>query len=222
MGEAQQENEKERELAFYAAALDAFYTTSLEYDKSLFALSAGGVGLLVTLLTTVGITSLAELVGYLSGILCFVVTLGIVLVIFKRNKDHIVAVVNRTEKIEDRTLSRLDMAARWTFGLGATCCAFVGIFAAVYSYNHPKEGDMAETKKTTSSPVTTGDSIDGIRNLRPDVLQKSFHGVEQLRPQTSSNASSAATQSAQPTSSTAQTGGSTPSASAGPAPTKGN
>jgi hypothetical protein len=48
------EMHRERELAFYAASLDAFYNTSLEYDKGLFALCAGGLGLLVTLLTTVG------------------------------------------------------------------------------------------------------------------------------------------------------------------------
>ena len=82
--------EQEKEVAFYAASLDAFYTTALEYDKGLFALAAGGLGLLVTLLTTVGIVSLYELVAYFIGIGAFTFALAVVLWILRFNKTHIV------------------------------------------------------------------------------------------------------------------------------------
>ncbi|KGS74745.1 hypothetical protein X976_1921 [Burkholderia pseudomallei MSHR7500] len=223
-----QQLDNDREIAFYAAALNAFYTTSLEYDKSLFTLSAGGVGLLVTLLTTVGITSAWELAGYLTGISCFVVSLSLLLVIFKKNKDHIVRVVSRTDDIHDKTLKRLDVAAQWAFGLGAMCTAIVGILAAIYSYEHPKGTEMTENKKPTSSPTWTGDSAEGIRNLRPDVmkdpLQKSFTGVERLRPQASNGAAPTgtqptATQSVRPASSPAPaTANSTPTSAGTPVP----
>jgi hypothetical protein len=37
---------KKKEIAFYTAGVTAWYNTSLEHDKSLFTLSAGGIGLL--------------------------------------------------------------------------------------------------------------------------------------------------------------------------------
>lgn len=49
------EIEQQKSVEFYAAGINAWYNTSLEHDKSIFSLSAGGIGLLITLLTTVGL-----------------------------------------------------------------------------------------------------------------------------------------------------------------------
>ncbi|AME23713.1 hypothetical protein [Burkholderia sp. PAMC 26561] len=212
MGDIPQPQPDAREVEFYAAALNAFYTTSLEHDKSVFTLSAGGVGLLVALLTSsVGITSFAELVAYLTGILCFVLSLALLLVIFRLNKNHIVAVVSGDDKLESNFLKYLDIAAMTAFGLGAMCAGVVGVLGAVHIYEI-KENKMAESKKPTTTWAVVGDSVDGIRQLRPDVMQKSFNGIEKLRPQATAGASSTTATAAKPTASTPSASGS-PSAS---------
>ncbi|PKF49010.1 hypothetical protein AT251_22010 [Enterovibrio nigricans] len=48
---------KEKEVEFYAATVGAWLNTKFELDKSLLTLSTGAIGLLVTLLTTVGASS---------------------------------------------------------------------------------------------------------------------------------------------------------------------
>ena len=54
---AQNEIDEQKKIEFYAASVAAWYESSLEHDKSLLTLSAGGIGLLITLLTTVGLGS---------------------------------------------------------------------------------------------------------------------------------------------------------------------
>ncbi|WP_207005177.1 hypothetical protein [Trinickia mobilis] len=208
----QQENQQEapvdneREVAFYAAALDAFYTTSLEYDKGIFTLAAGGLGLLVTLLTTVGLTSRIELVAYLVGIVAFTVTLVLLLWIFRLNKSHIIAVVGGNDELSTRQLRIIETASMIVFGVGIICAAVVGVLAATDSYN-TKVKAMTDNKKP-SAPIVRNDSVQGIKNLRPDVLQKSFIDAGKLRPQASTGASAPAT--AKPAASTPQASGAAP------------
>ena len=53
---------QQKEVEFYATSVTAWYNTALERDRGLFTLSAGGIGLLLTLLTTVGLKDLALVV----------------------------------------------------------------------------------------------------------------------------------------------------------------
>lgn len=59
----EERNTQEKDIQFYAASVTAWFNTRLEHDKSLLALSAGGIGLLVTLLTTVGVKSIESFNG---------------------------------------------------------------------------------------------------------------------------------------------------------------
>jgi hypothetical protein len=192
----------ERDIAFYAAALDAFYTTSLEYDKGIFTLAAGGLGLLVTLLTTVGLTSRIELFAYLIGIVAFTVTLALLLWTFRLNKSHIIAVVGGDDELSTRQLRIIEAASMIVFGVGIFSAAVVGVLAATDSYN-TKVKAMTDSKKD-SGPIVRNDSVQGIKNLRPDVLQKSFIDADKLRPRASTGASAPVTQNVRPAASSPQ------------------
>ena len=87
-----------KEVEFYAANVEAWFNTRIEHDKSLLTLSAGGIGLLITLLTTVGASSIQILLLYGFAILFFLVCIISVLIIFKRNSDHLVNVVQGKEE----------------------------------------------------------------------------------------------------------------------------
>ncbi|CAJ3336335.1 hypothetical protein [Burkholderia pseudomallei] len=183
----------ERDVAFYAAALDAFYTTSLEYDKGLFTLAAGGLGLLVTLLTTAGLTSVAELVAYLIGIAAFAVALFLKLWTFQLNKVHIIHVVQGTDQLSNEKLKKVDSAAMGAFAVGVVCAAVVGVLAAIDSFDKVKQ--MADKKPT--SPIVRSDSVNGIKKVRPEVLEESYANAGKLRPRASSDAAASAPQNVQ-------------------------
>ena len=72
----------QKDIQFHAGSVAAWYASSLEFDKSLLALSAAGIGLLLTLLTTDRITSVVMVVLYVIAIIFFLASLLSVLAIF--------------------------------------------------------------------------------------------------------------------------------------------
>ena len=211
--------EDQKKVAFYAAAVTAWFATSLEHDKSLLTLSAAGIGLHLTLLTTVGIRSTEALVLYIFAIICFAASLLIVLGMLDRNKKYIERIV-RSEDITktDISLARMDASAKFIFGLGVFCTAIVGISAAIFSYSD-KDRPMAEKQKPTPS-VPIFDSFNGAAKLQPtkSLLKESFSGAASLQPAASQPAAQATT--AQPQAPTPAAQAQTPTQSPPPAATK--
>ena len=191
---------KQQEVEFYAAGVTAWYNTRLEHDKSLLALSAGGIGLLITLLTTIGVSSAKGLALHLLAMFSFLLCLGAILIIFKKNSKHIEDVLKTgTQPFDDPLLAKLDNIAIAAFAAGIIFSSVIGVSAAINSYSN-KEKAMANENKQKTSFV---DSVNGVSNLKPTgELNKSFNGVNTLKPaapQGSSNANVGVTQPATPT-----------------------
>jgi hypothetical protein len=178
-----QEIEEQKSVEFYAAGVNAWYNTSLEHDKSVFALSAGGIGLLITLLTTVGLNSSVMLHLYIGAILCFFVSLICILIVFRRNRAHIEQVLTSKNVASDPALGKLDLVALVAFGIGAALAALIGISAAVSSFEKGK-AVATENKSQTPTPVPLRESFNGVQNLQPQTeFTKSFNGIGGLQPQ---------------------------------------
>ena len=135
----------QKEVEYYAAQVNAWLNTKFEHDKSLLTLSAGGLGLLITLVSTIGIKSIESLIVYIIALMAFVICLGTLLWIFKRNAKHLEDVVNG--KVDgDSLLVILDNVAIASFLIGVLFSSVIGIFTAFYSYNE-KEDVLADDKK---------------------------------------------------------------------------
>ena len=119
----------EKDVEFYAASANAWFNTKLEYDKSLLVLSAGAIGLLITLLTTVGVSSFTLLVVFFASIVSFVVCLITVLAIFFRNAKHLEELISG-KKTNDTILGFLDSLSISTFILGVILASFIGLETA--------------------------------------------------------------------------------------------
>lgn len=177
----------EKDVEFYASNLDAWFNTSLEFDKSILALSAGGIGLLVTLLTTIGLSSALILVLYVIAILAFLIALASVLFVFRRNRTYIENVVTGKSAESDRYLVVADKAASVAFGAAVTLTAFIGVATAITSYTS-KEQSMGKDQKITVGNVTVDtmnirESFNGAAKLQPTVdFTKSFNGAANLKP----------------------------------------
>jgi len=172
--------EQEKEVQFYSAAVNAWFGTRIEHDRSLLTLAAGGIGLLLTLLSTVGVRSSEGAVLYSATLLSFLICLGSVLWIFRRNSTHLQEII-KNNVAGDAILRTLDAVAIGSFFLGAILSSIIGITVAVHSLHSSEENMSGENK---SIGGLTQDSFDGVTNLRPGAtdMTKSFEGATALRP----------------------------------------
>ncbi|HTW39044.1 MAG TPA: hypothetical protein VMD49_10790 [Steroidobacteraceae bacterium] len=184
-------NQKEKEIEWYAAALDAWYSTRLEHDKSLLTLASGGIALLVGLLSTEGVKSVESLILFVLALTSFALCLAAVLWIFSRNSTHIEDAVNR-DVSHDPILAALDAVAVSTFLAGVVFSCVIGLAAAVRSLNTGASSMPVDDRKV----VYANDSVNGIHAMKPgiDKLSKSFNGTLNLAPKQGTTLSQAPAQ----------------------------
>lgn len=193
MSDTQQDINQMKEVEFYAANLNAWFNTRFEHDKSLLALSAGAVGLLITLISTVGVRSIETLILYILALACFVVCLGALLWIFRRNAKHLEDVVRETA-INDQLLNILDRVAVASFMFGVILSSIIGTSTAIHSYIE-KASEMTDKPKLQNRAIAQ-DSINGITSMRPagEPATSSVSGISNMKP-AASQPSSTPTQS---------------------------
>lgn len=199
----------QKEVEYYASSVNAWFNTSLEHDKSILTLAAGGIGLLITLLTTIGLSSAEALVLYIGAITSFLVALISVLVVFRHNRTYIEQVLTGKVVGNDPVLAKADSIALWAFGVGVVFTAVIGIATAIHSYTSKEKTMSNEPTKSTQS-VPLRESFNGAPNLQPAIEQRSFNGASNLQPQPiASTATPVVSTPAPATSSTSQSQGGT-------------
>jgi hypothetical protein len=119
---------KAKSVEYYAASVNAWFNTSLEFDKSMFALSGGGIALLVSLLSNVKTLPLFLL--FIAAIACFIVTTGLLLAVFQKNKPYAMRLA-QNEHADSSLLDALDMAAKIFFGLAVLLTVILGVAIAM-------------------------------------------------------------------------------------------
>ncbi len=182
---------KQKSIEFYAASVNAWYTSALEHDKSIFGLAAGGIALLITLLTTIGFEGAITFTLFFVAVLSFLVTITCLLLVFRLNQDYIEKTLSAGSLVVDPKLQSLDRAARWSFWIGVLFAAAVGFSAAFTSFEkkrNEKEVTMANDKSSQNKSVPTFESFHGTARLSPE-FTKSFHGVGGLQPAASTTSS---------------------------------
>jgi hypothetical protein len=167
----------QKDVEYYASSVNAWFNTSLEHDKSILTLAAGGIGLLITLLTTIGLSSAEALVLYVGAITSFLVALISVLVVFRHNRTYIEQVLAGKAAGNDPVLAKADSIALWAFGAGVVFTAVIGIATAIHSYTSKEKAMSNEPTKSTQA-VPLRESFNGVASL-----QKSFNGAANLQSQ---------------------------------------
>lgn len=171
----------DKEVAYYEAMVNGWVATRLEFDKNLVALSAGGIGLFLTLLTTIGVRSWWEAAFYGFGSIGFGGTIVVGLLIFRHNADFFEELVNGGGQQGSPLLNRLDKWLVRLFLLGATGALLAGGSAALSRHNS-QEGNVAkDAKQDRSGPRTLDstprldgmhqESVDGFQNMRPKAIE---------------------------------------------------
>jgi len=171
-----------KEVEFYAASTNAWFTTRFEHDKSLLGLSAGAIGLLITLVSTVGVKSIESLIIYILALLSFIICLASLLIIFRKNSDHLEQ-ASQNQTTHDPILSALDKIAITSFMVGILLASVIGVSTAVTSYIE-KGNTMTDNKiKSIQGEVPLEKSLNGAIAMSPKELATgSVTGINNMRP----------------------------------------
>jgi hypothetical protein len=116
----------EKELAYYSALVNGWIETKMERDKSLLTLSTGGLGVLITLLSTMGVKELCELILYASASFCFVITIILCVIIFGRNANYLEKVIKGFQG-DDPILTWADRLNSYAFIMAIIFSALIGL-----------------------------------------------------------------------------------------------
>lgn len=166
-----------QQVEYFNVVLTAYFTSSFERDKSLLALSAGGIGLLITLLTAVGASDVAILILYIVALLSFLVCLGMVLAIFQQNSAYIRKAVADPTITPDPILTVLDQIAIFAFATGALFTTVIGVSTAVVSYLEKDKRVSTINSKAIPSSGKVDRSVNGFADMRPKVTTGAATGA---------------------------------------------
>lgn len=172
--------ENSKYVEFYSQSYASFYNTTIEKDKSILTVSAGGIGFLITFMNIAKNIEFYEYIIFLFAALSFIIAIFTVIHIFGKNADYIISLTNDEEDTASKEgkLVCLDKIAIITFSLGIVLSLILGITS---SYKNLNQETVMATKKETTQTTTAYDSVAGA-----GMLKKSFTGAANLKPKTSS------------------------------------
>lgn len=175
-----------KNIAHYSVLLGAWIQTKMERDKTLVTLSAAAIGLLVTILTTVGVKSIWEVPFFAVAVASFLVTIWSSLVIYQLNSQHLEDAIRGSSE-KDPRLEKYDKRSIRAFIVGSVSALIIGILSASFQVLKPEESTMTDKENTSQNAekqTTLRESVNGVTNLNPNAtLKKSLDGITDLSPQ---------------------------------------
>jgi hypothetical protein len=202
-----------KNIAHYSVLLGAWIETRMERDKTLVTLSAAAIGLLVTILTTVGVNRFWEIPLFAVAVLSFIASIWSSLTIYQLNSQHLEAAIKGSSE-KDPRLEKYDKLSMRTFIVGAVAALLIGISSASHQLMSEKEKAMSDRNSSYNSdkPTTLKESVNGVTNLQPSSTgteKRSLNGITNLNPQATQQTPQQQTQTQ------TQSNATTPSSSAG-------
>ena len=158
-----------KEVEYYSQAVSAWFATRLEADRSLLAISAGAIGLFLTLLSAFHIPNVVVAILFILALLSFLLVIVVVLIIFRKNADYLQKVLTEGAG-RDPLLGFLDVVAAWSFGIGVVLSVIIGMYVAIN--NASLEGKMSSEenrleKTMVEETVSIKKSYDNAAALKP-------------------------------------------------------
>lgn len=172
-----------KNIAHYSVLLSAWIQTKMERDKTLVTLSSGAIGLLITILTTVGAENYWMIFLFIISICAFITTIWSSLVIYQLNSKHLEDALRGSSETSTE-LEKYDKRSIRAFVVGAIAAMLIGAFSAYINLIKKENKNMANQDKNTSKVVAVNDSFNGVSQLNPEAIsQRSVNGVTSLSPQ---------------------------------------
>jgi hypothetical protein len=128
-----------KEVAFYGAVVTAWIGTRMEFDKSLLMMSLAGIGVVITLLTAVGMPTKLVVGAFLVSTVAFAGVLLLCLAIFWFNATFLEDLASGGGSNGDRRTRLLDRWGMGLFAVGVVSAIVAGGAAAIHKYKHHRE-----------------------------------------------------------------------------------
>lgn len=151
-----------KSVAHYQTLLSAWISVNLERDRTLMTLATAGIGLLVTILTAVGIQSLWVILLYSGAFIGFLTTIIFSFQLYRANAKTLSIEITSSDH-ERPNLRSLDRKVMGSFILGVALSISIGVASGIQSFF--LERDMSE-KQTKVEKIEK--SLDGVQDLRPN------------------------------------------------------
>ncbi len=172
-----------KNIAHYQTLLSAWIETRMEQDRMVITLSAAAIGLLVTIITTVGINGFWQYLFAVASIAGFIVATCSSLHIFQVNAKHLEeSLRSQSTDNTSKLLKKLDKVTIVCFYAGIICAVLMAIFS---SFQKTEGVTMAENKEAPKKIEKLQESVNGVKKLSPAELEigKSLNGIANLAPQ---------------------------------------
>ena len=160
----------QKDVEFHSQSVNAWYATSLEYDKSLLTVSSAAVALIIGFLTTKDMPS--DLIKWLFifTLVLFIAAIICIIFVFRRNKKYIYQVLTGDEG-SDKILKSLDLAILIFFISGVVLSGVAGITVATQSFDKgnivaKQPGEHAAMEYALKHKDDLRKSVDGAGPLR--------------------------------------------------------
>jgi len=153
-----------KEVEFYSNSVNAWFSTKLEGTKSILAISAGGLGLLITLLTAFGVNNLTELLIYFGSIFCFLISIIFMISVFFRNAKFL-SDMNNGKDENDKILDLMHNIGLWSFVIGIILAFLIGCSILINTIPYNKEDVMQSNDKR--------------KNVK---VEKNFNNAQSMKP----------------------------------------
>lgn len=170
---------------FKSQSYSSFYTTTMEKDKSILALSVAGTGFLVTLLKLTDKLAIYDMAFFTLAALGFLLAIYFIVSLFGKNADFIVDLVQEKDvTLKQHQLKQLDSWAIRAFYLGIVMSLLLGISTSSTLFikeesNMSKEPTIEELINSGAKPVNES-------YQQATDLTKSFQGAAGMQPQANS------------------------------------
>lgn len=170
---------------FKSQSYSSFYTTTMEKDKSILALSVAGTGFLVTLLKLTDKLAIYDMAFFALAALGFLLAIYFIVSLFGKNADFIVDLVQEKDvTLKQHQLKQLDSWAIRAFYLGIVMSLLLGISTS--STLFIKEESNMSKEPTIEELINSGAKPANESYQQATDLTKSFQGAAGMQPQANS------------------------------------
>jgi hypothetical protein len=159
-----------KNIAHYSVLLQTWIHTRMERDRTVVTLAAAGVGLLVTILTTVGVQARWMIVLYATAFVGFLLTICLSIVIYQKNSVFIEWELRGGEGSGGKpvNLKPYDRLSLSGFVVGAAFLAVTGLCSAWITYQLKEEKPVSKSvERPKPQEPQEKKSLDGLQNVRP-------------------------------------------------------
>lgn len=144
-------------------ALEGWLQSRMELDRSLLQLAGAGIGLIVTLLTTVGVNSRVQWIAAGGCVATFVAVIVLTLLIFRQNANYCMRVAKGATD-DDLWLVWMDRGAMIFFIAGLAFAIALGV--TINGGQHvPQEHVMKENRSSAAPEQKEIRSLNGLGSL---------------------------------------------------------